>query len=197
MRAFMFWGWLLFASVPGHAAIILSLDSAAQSVPLGSEYGVDLNISGLGNGVALGAYDFAVGFDPGVLAFSTAVFGNGLNLTGLGSIQTIMPGPGSVEIFELSFDSPDDLITLQPSSFNLMTLLFNTLSTHQASPITLTSLGVGDAYGSALSVTLHDATVSVTPVSEPETFALMLVGLVALGWFKKRSLNSDKPSIAK
>jgi hypothetical protein len=69
-----------------------SLDPSSQSASLGSTVSLGLDVSGLGNGTALGTYNFDIGFDPTVLAYSNVTFGTELDPDGYGPIQFVFPG---------------------------------------------------------------------------------------------------------
>src|SRR5262245_39321709 len=98
----------------------------SQSVTISNSVTVAITISGLGTGVppSLSVFDLDVTFDPTLLAFSSVTFGDPtlgdeLDVLGLGSLAFAIPGVGSVNLFELSFDLPDDLHTLQAGEFIL------------------------------------------------------------------------------
>jgi hypothetical protein len=55
------------------------------------------------------APDINFGFDPTLLSCSSIVFGNQVDISGLGDIQSVTPGTGTVEVFELSLDSAAEL----------------------------------------------------------------------------------------
>src|SRR5690348_10021540 len=57
-------------------SVNLSIKPATQTVIRGSSVSVGLEISGLGNGTALGVFDLNIGFDSTLLSFSGAVFGD-------------------------------------------------------------------------------------------------------------------------
>jgi len=173
----------LLTSVSSFATPLVSIDPISQSVPLGSQVSVDINIAGLGSDTALGTYDINVGFDPALLSYVSAVFGDQLDLFGLGDIQVLTPSTGSVEVFELSLETVDDLINLQASAFRLATLTFDTLTAGSNSPITLSIIALGDAAGDSLSADLQEGSVTIAAsagpgtVPEPDTSALLLLGL--------------------
>ena len=89
-----------------------------------------------------GAKATTIGFDPMILAFDGALFGTYLlgDPDDFGETMTDIPSPGglrpdgsivpdnSVNIFELSFLLDFELDALQPSSFALATLTFDTLN---------------------------------------------------------------------
>jgi hypothetical protein len=128
------------------AGVILSINPVSQTVPLGSQASFDVDISGSGGGTALGTYDINLGFDSTLLLYSSIVFGNQVDISGLGDIQSVTPGVGTVEVFELSLDSAAELNSLQSSTFTLATLTFDTLATGTNSPVTLSVNALGDAY---------------------------------------------------
>src|SRR5579862_6398887 len=83
----------------------ITISVSSSTVALGSQSVNTLSVAGLGGGTALGTYDLNIAFDPTILNFNNAVFGTGLDVLGLGDIQSITPGVGTVELFELSLDS--------------------------------------------------------------------------------------------
>ena len=149
----------------GRAAVTLSISPGAQMATVGSQVSVDIVASGLGNGTTLGAYDVNIAFDSAVLSYSGATFGNQLNSSGLGDVQSVTPGGGTVELFELSLDSAAALNASQPSSFRLATVTFNALATSNNSPIMLSINAIADAAGKTLPASLQSGSVSIGPAS--------------------------------
>ena len=185
MNRFFFFGLLAaFGSVRCPASVILSI-SPTSPVPLGSMASLALNVSGLSSGTAVGTYDISIAFDASVLSYGSIVFGNQLDILGLGDIQTVTPGTGTVDIFELSLDSASDLNSLQAHAFTLATLTFDTLALATDSPITLSVNALGDAFGNPIAATLDNAAISVTSstaVPEPTlvwAYIALPVALVA------------------
>lgn len=168
-------------------AAVLSVLPSSQTVNSGDTLSVDLRMSDLGDGTSpsIGVFDIDLLFDPLLLSFGSATYGTGLDVLGLGSLQIATLGVGSVNLFELSFDTIDDLNTLQPAAFTLATLTFTALA-DGTSVLTLFVNALGDAEGSSLPATLQNGSVTVgspppTPVPEPESYALLLAGLFILG----------------
>lgn len=175
-----------------NATPVLSISS--DSISPGGTATVDLGISGLGNGTALGAFDVNVDFNSSILGFKSATFGDPtlgdqLNLEGFGTLTSASAGAGTAELFELSFDSPAALTSLQAPNFTLATLTFTGL-TAGVSDLTLSANSVGDEDGNELPLAFQDGTIAVgqttTSVPEPDQFALMLAGVTALGLFMRK-----------
>lgn len=167
----------------------IGISPPTQTVPGNSSATVDVNVFGLGDGTApsVGVYDITISYDPALLSFSTVQWGNGLDVLGLGSLQSVTEGLGTVNLFELSFDLADDLNNLQSDSFRLFTLNFATLSPG-TTPIGIFTSAFGDADGAEIPATFVDGTVTVdggtsTEVPEPST-ALPLFSILALGWWR-------------
>ncbi len=169
-------------------AISLNLVPSPQNTFLGNTIDAAVIISELGNGVApsLSTYDLDISFDDTILDFSSVTFGDPvlgdqLNLMGLGSeIEIKEPSPGVVNIFELSFDFPEDLNDLQADRFTLATLTFDTVAVG-ASPLNLSIIDLGDALGDPLTANVSSSSVTVSnqQVTVPEpSFTLLGFGLM-------------------
>lgn len=182
---------LLVAAIPSYAATI-SLSPASQSVFMGQGFQVDVIASGLVGGAApsLGVYDIDINFDPAVLSFSTAVFGdpvlgNQLDLgSAFGSVNDFNAGVGTVNLFEVSFADPADLDSMQADSFILATLSFSGLG-FGTSALSLNVNILGDSLQDPISSQVGpNATISVVP--EPTGLALAFAGLLALAAVRAR-----------
>lgn len=165
------------------SAIMIEFNPSSQSVSVGSSTTVDLVISGLGDGAAssLGTFDLDIGFDPSILSFSGATFGDQLDLFGLGDLQFATSGVGTVNLFELSFDFADDLDTFQMHSFLLATLSFDALASG-SSALSITVNALGDSIGDPLQANLVAGNIDVERGSAiPEPASLPLIGIGMLG----------------
>ena len=191
---------VVMAAPVASAGIILSLDPSSQSVALGSQATMDLNISGLGDPPSLGTFDVNITFDLTTLSFSNFSFGDPVlgcdeldPTCGGNTINFINPGVGTVELFDLSLDSDTTLNALQPSSFILGVLTFDTLGTG-ASSVDVTINALGDADGNSLSASIQNGSVSVSSVSsvpEPPTIYLLGSALFAMAILRHRFLLSS------
>ena len=167
-------------------AAVLTVTPSTQTVNVGDAFVVDLQVSGLGGGTSLGVYDIDFGFDPALLSFSNLAFGTGLDVLGLGSLQTITTGAGVVNLFELSLDSVSDLNALQGSAFTLGTLSFSALAPGNGF-FSLSVNALGDANGAPLLASMQGGSVTVAaPVPEPETYSMMIAGLCMLAFAMRR-----------
>lgn len=170
-------------SLPAASAVMISFNPIAQFVDVGSVATVDLSISGLGDGAAdsLSAFDLNVGFDPTILGFQGATFGDQLDLFGLGSLQAITPGVGTLNLFELSFDFADDLDLLQSPSFLLVSISFDVLSVG-SSALSLSVVELADSLGDALTFepTANASISAVAAVPAPASLALMGIGVLGM-----------------
>ncbi|MCG3201216.1 MAG: hypothetical protein NFCOHLIN_01082 [Gammaproteobacteria bacterium] len=174
-------------TLPSAAAPLLSVSPASQTVTGGSPVTLNLDISGLDLSTSLGGFDVDIGFDPSVLTFNSASFGDpvlgdqlDLSLLGLNN-PTATPGPGNINLIEVSFDDEATLLLQQADAFTLVRLFFTAGFVDGTSPITIGVNGLTDAGGNILSATTEPpALIEVTTVPLPSALLMLAGGLAAL-----------------
>lgn len=181
--------WLPVSSV---MAVAITISPVSQTVTLGNTAAIEIGISGLGDGSSpsLGVFDLDVLFDPSILAFNSVVFGDPilgdqLDLSGFGSLTSVITSSGTVNLFELSLDSAADLDSMQSGEFILARILFNSLSIGD-SALQIVINDLGDANGAAITAAVSDAKITVSAIPEPGSIFLMISGLLIIFLFRKR-----------
>jgi hypothetical protein len=172
---------VLLWTVPAHA-ITLSLVPSTFNLLTGEELTVDLEIGGLtaGGPPSVSTFDIDVLFESTVLTFVDVTFGDQLDLLGLGSLRSVAPDDGVINLFELSLDAPAILNQLQAGDFVLATLHFAAVGAGQ-SPLTMHVNALGDAAGASLTAQIvATALVNVSKIPEPSTLLLLASGLALL-----------------
>jgi len=176
--------FLLLVSNVANASISLGF---GESIQTGGTVSIDVTISGLGidQAPSLATYDLDIIFDSSHLSFSSATFGNQLDLFDYGDNFTdayIDETTGDLNIYELSLDDPADLNDYQADSFTLATLTFDILKS-DTTQLSIFVNDLGDTNDNLLSASLTTGTVSTVPV--PAAFWLMASGLGLLYRQKK------------
>ena len=178
-------------------ALTLSIEPDLD-VEVGSSFSVDLTIAGLGNfaPVSLGAFDVEVSFDSTAISFTGATFGSFLGDPDPFAVETItdvLPRAFGVEIFEVSLLSNAELDALQPADFVLATLTFDAIRLG-ATFIDFGGVVLSDVSGDELDIDAFSSpTVTVTPVAgtpltEPSSVGLILIGLAGIAWVRRRKV---------
>ena len=174
----------------------ITFDPLDQAVGLGSTVDVGIRISGLGDFTApsIAVFDLNVTFDPTILDFTGALFGDPvlgdqLDLWELGSFTAATPSSGLANIFELSLDLPGDLDDLQASDFTMATLSFDAVGIGTSS-LGLFANALGDSWGDPLSANLGTGSVTVTPL--PGAVLLGSLGLGSAGWVLRRKTRGNR-----
>lgn len=159
------------------SAYMLVFQPFAQTVGLGGQATVAVRVVDT-KPAGLGAYDLDVTYDPAILAFDHAVDGLGLGLAfGLGTST----GVASVTVSDFSLETIADLLALQANSFDLFTLVFDTVGLG-TSALGMQAVTLGDATGNLVAFTAGAGSVAVVAsaaVPEPGTLALVASALLA------------------
>jgi hypothetical protein len=181
----------LFSIPVSAGAITIGFNPCAVEVAVGESVDADLVISGLGDGIApsVSTFDLDIKFDPELLefvgaAFGDPIYGDQLDLWMLESITEVTPGDGTVNLFELSLDSQDDLGLHQLGSFTMATLTFEAVGLGIGS-LDITIKSLGDALGDPLAP-IYAESGSVSAVPEPGTILLLSIGIAGLAYLKRK-----------
>lgn len=179
---------LVFTSFSAQA-VIINVEPNVPSIEQGNAVTVDITVSDLGDGTApsLGVFDLDLSFDNSILGLNSVTFGNQLDLFGFGSLQFDDASvAGTVNLFELSFDLPGDLDTLQAPSFVLASLAFDTLAIGTTDLLVAVN-ALGDSLGDPLSFSVNNSSLEVTTsVPLPASSWLILLGVLSLFAARKR-----------
>jgi hypothetical protein len=184
---------LLVAGTSWGGPITLGLVPGSQSIGIGGFADVEIFITGLDSGAApsLSAFDIDILFDFSVLNLTGVFFGDSgigdqLNLLGAGSITANNNiGPGHVNLWEVSLNTPADLDSLQAGDFTLLTLQFQGVGLGVGN-VVLSLNYLGDSIGNPLTASLDPRAASITvgegePIPEPSTLGFLLIGLTVFG----------------
>ena len=169
---------MLCAASTSHA-LLISVDPLDQVIATGDKAYFDINISGLGDGLApsVGAYDIDIGFNADILTFHSVSFGTGLDVSSFGSFQDITSNTGNVNLLEVAFAPEVFLDSLQPHSFTLATLVFDTIATG-ISLLTIDINSISDASG-LIDLTSAMQTINGSiEVPEPPSLLILIFGLL-------------------
>lgn len=178
-------------------AIDISFSPSMQEITgVGSPVTVDINISGLHSPtpISLSTFDFDIGYNPTILSLTQATYGDTklgdqLDLLGLGTpIKTTTSGNGTVNLFELSLNTIDELKNNQADSFTLATLTFQALS-GGTSDFNLILNALGDENGDLLAANIYNGSVSSSTCNDKYSSTF------AGGCIENHKLTFDKANI--
>jgi len=179
-------GAVAMAAHPAFGAVDVSIGS--ETVSAGGVATVDLDISGLSNGVALGTFDLNVGFNSAVVSLASTTFGgpqgDTLNVGGFGTLTSTTPGNGTVELFDLSLDTNPGDFSSQPASFSLAQLTFDGVKSGTSAltlSITGYEAGLGDQYGNLIQPVFQDGSIVVSSSGGGGTTRAPELGTASMG----------------
>jgi hypothetical protein len=197
-------------SLNNAGAAIISLSPASTTASAGDSVSLDLIIGGLGDFApdSLGDLDVDISYDLSVLTFDSYSLGGYLGDIFLGEALDLSfsdMGGGIINIAELSFLDADStsgpsffgpyLDDIQPDSFTLATLDFTVdfLLEGTSTIVAIDTINaLGDGFGLGLDVEGTNDAIIYNPtvnVPEPKLWTLLLIGLIGLG-FSKRKLTT-------
>ena len=175
---------LLAASAFGAPAMAstISFSPDVASVTVGGSVAVDVRVFGIGSGIDLGAFDFNVLFNSGVLSLTGYTLGAALG--DVGAFEALDAGLGHTAsgVFNLAEISLLSDLSPQQDAFTLATLYFTAVAAGN-SALSLGDVVLGDAFGGALAADLGSAAVSAVP--EPQGL-LLFVSCLALLFATRR-----------
>lgn len=176
---------LLSLSVSAHAAVSVGINTGTPQLGIGDNVHFTIDISGLEGNLSLSSYVLSVGFDPAILQFDNAIFGdlvlgNQFDLAnhgfGFGFAST---NDGIVDLSDVSWDDSTVIQALQADNFTLVNLFFTSLSFGN-SPLTLTLESLADSEANPFSADSRNGSVTISEVPIPTAFWLFISGFVML-----------------
>jgi hypothetical protein len=201
MRKTALFAFIVFTTSSAAQAALIELVPSSSTVNLSDLFDFELQISGLGDGVApsVGTYDINIFFDSSILqsnavTFGDPLLGNQLDIFGFGSIQSVTPIAGGLNLFELSLDLASDLDDFQAPAFTLATLTFQAIGVG-VSAVTPDVLALGDALGEPLEFQAAGPSVTVIPdtqqIPEPNVTMLVFAAIVTMCGFRRVHTPAD------
>jgi len=173
-------GVLLYAlSLSAQSAILIGVNTATPQINTGDIVSFTLDISGL-DSVALSSYDLSVNYNPALLQFNSAVFGDQLDIAALGlNAPAAFTGNGVVNLIEFSLDDSATLLGKQAHNFTLARLVFTALFPG-ISPLDLAINSLSDSEANTLNAQSTNSSVAITAVPVPAAIWLFTPALAFL-----------------
>ena len=188
-------------------AAVISFDPVNQTVVQGNTASVDLVISGLGPDPTgfdtfLSTFDLKISFDDSILRFQSFTIGPGptgldpLGFFGNPFINGMeLMTPDTIFVQDLSLETDSNLQLFQPGSFDLGTIVFDTVG-NGTSALTITSAILGgetDPLTIPFEADLETGSITVSAIPVPAAawlFASGLIGLIGFGKHRKFLMQS-------
>ena len=180
-----------------NAMPMVSIDPATSFGSIGDTVIVDILWDG-DDSQYIGDWDIDLTYDSTVVSYSGSTFHLGVDSFGCFNCGDDSV-PGLINLFEISFDSPADLIANQDSlskTFKLATLEFTGIA-DGVSPLLFGQTTFGDENGDAFTPVLANGRICVgnadctVSVPEPTTLSIFLISIagLALRW-QRRSVSA-------
>lgn len=189
---------------PARAAII-SFSPSNTTIMVGNQGTVDITVSGLETGEAVGGFDLNVVFDPALLVLNQVNFGSALGMVNIDQFTSSIFGLGRIDFAAVSLADESTLLGLQIGTFMLAQLVFDSVGSGTSKimfdAFTPPGLLLSDQFGNAIAITANnEATVRVDPavaVPEPTTLPLLVLGILLIvgrnGRTARRASSSNRP----
>jgi hypothetical protein len=164
-------------------ATSIDITTDHNQINVGDSVTLQVRINGLNDFTApsLGDYDVNLSYNPNIfnvaaITWGDAITGDQLDLSGFGSLKDQSNvNAGTLNFFELSFDNPSDLNSLQAGSFTLFSVLLSSIA-QGTGDFALDINAIGDAFGNSIDIdSVSAARVSVNTAQLPEPSPLLLV----------------------